>query len=137
MTRYENLPTPSESSPFLKAFLQTDRVWDDVAKKEWADDVERRLREVRSQFDPRPLVLGYAMYCHFGAHNWLLNHALLQAEPRHLDFNISFPPPFDVRTSVEAGSRVNKLRNCLHDLVPARPLSPRERGNLLFVQFVA
>jgi hypothetical protein len=36
-------------------------VWDDAAKKEWADDVERRLREVRSQIDPRPLVLGYAI----------------------------------------------------------------------------
>jgi hypothetical protein len=36
-------------------------VWDDAAKKEWADDVERRLREVRSQIDPRPRVLGYAI----------------------------------------------------------------------------
>jgi hypothetical protein len=48
-------------SPFLKAFLKTDRVWDDDAKREWTDDVERRLREVRSQIDPRPLVLGYAL----------------------------------------------------------------------------
>ena len=59
MTRYGNLPTPSGSSPFLRAFLQTDRVWDDAAKREWADDAERRLREVTAQIDPRPLVLGY------------------------------------------------------------------------------
>jgi hypothetical protein len=59
--RYENSQAASSSSPFLRAFLQTDRVWDDAAKKEWADDVERRLREVRSQIDPRPLVLGYAI----------------------------------------------------------------------------
>ncbi len=49
-------------SPFLKAFLKTDRVWDDAAKKEWADDVERRLREVRLQIDPRPMVHGYVIY---------------------------------------------------------------------------
>ena len=61
MVRYENSQTPSGSSPFLKAFLKTDRVWDDAAKTEWADDVERRLREVRSQIDPRPLLLGYAI----------------------------------------------------------------------------
>ena len=48
-------------SPFLKAFLKTDRVWDDAAKTEWADDVERRLCGVRSQIDPGPLVLGYAI----------------------------------------------------------------------------
>jgi hypothetical protein len=36
-------------------------VGDDAAKKEWADDVERRLREVRSQIDPGPLVLGYTI----------------------------------------------------------------------------
>ena len=59
MVRYKNSQTPSGSSPFLKAFLKTDRVWDDAAKTEWADDVERRLREVRSQIDPRPLLLGY------------------------------------------------------------------------------
>lgn len=59
--RFENLPTPSASSPFLRAFLKTGRVWDDDAKKEWADDVEWRLREVMSQIDPRPLVLGYAI----------------------------------------------------------------------------
>lgn len=59
MTHFENLPTPSDSSPLLKAFLKTGRVWDDAAKTEWAEDVERRLREVRSQIDPRPLLLGY------------------------------------------------------------------------------
>ena len=32
-----------------------------MAKAEWADDVECRLREVRSQIDPTPLVLGYAI----------------------------------------------------------------------------
>jgi hypothetical protein len=36
-------------------------VWDDAAKREWADDVERRLREVRSQIDPWPIVAGYAI----------------------------------------------------------------------------
>jgi hypothetical protein len=61
MTRCDNSQTPSGSSPFLRAFLETDRVWDDAAKREWADDVERRLREVKSQIDPRPLVLGYAI----------------------------------------------------------------------------
>ncbi len=45
-------------NPFLKAFLETDRVWDDAAKTEWADDVERRLRDVTAQIDPRPIVLG-------------------------------------------------------------------------------
>lgn len=48
-------------SPFLNAFLKTDRVWDDAAKKEWADDVERRLREVTSGLDPRPMAFGYAI----------------------------------------------------------------------------
>lgn len=46
---------------FLKAFLKTDRVWDDAAKTEWADDVQRRLREVRSRINPGPLVLGYTI----------------------------------------------------------------------------
>jgi hypothetical protein len=58
---FENSQTPSSSSPFLNAFLKTDRVWDDASMKEWADDVERRLREVRSQIDPGPLVLGYSI----------------------------------------------------------------------------
>ena len=48
-------------SPFLKAFLETERVWDDAAKTEWADDVERRLYEVRAQIDSRPRLLGYAI----------------------------------------------------------------------------
>ncbi|MGA8672276.1 MAG: hypothetical protein WB679_20530 [Terracidiphilus sp.] len=61
MTRFENLPTPSNSSPFLKAFLKTDRVWDRAAKREWADDVERRLREVTADIDPGPRVFGYAI----------------------------------------------------------------------------
>jgi hypothetical protein len=51
-------------SPFLKASLQTDRVWDDSAKEEWADDVERRLREVTARIDPRPGVLGYTVQRH-------------------------------------------------------------------------
>ncbi len=49
-------------SPFLRAFLKTDRAWDDVAKTEWADDVERRLYEVRARIDPRPILLGYAIH---------------------------------------------------------------------------
>ena len=49
-------------SPFLKAFHKTDRVWDDAAKTEWADDVERRLRKVFHQIHPRPRVLGYVIY---------------------------------------------------------------------------
>jgi hypothetical protein len=61
MMRYGNLQTRSGSSTFLKALLKTGRVWDDAAKREWADDVERQLREVISQIDPRPLVLGYAI----------------------------------------------------------------------------
>jgi hypothetical protein len=61
MTRYENLQAASGSSPFLRAFLQTDKVRDDAAKRGWADGVERRLRVVSSQIDPRPIVLGYAM----------------------------------------------------------------------------
>jgi hypothetical protein len=48
-------------SPFLSAFLKTNRAWDAAAKKEWTDDVERRLREVRSQIDPWPIVAGYAI----------------------------------------------------------------------------
>ena len=40
--------------PFLQAFLKTDGVWDDADKTEWADDVERRLRDVTAQ-------LGYAI----------------------------------------------------------------------------
>jgi hypothetical protein len=48
-------------SPFLKAFLETDKAWDDAAKKEWANDVERRLREVTSVIDPGPRVFGYAI----------------------------------------------------------------------------
>ena len=59
MMRYKNSRTPSSFSPFLKAFLATDRIWDEAAKTGWADDVERR--EVRSQIDPRPLLFGYAI----------------------------------------------------------------------------
>jgi hypothetical protein len=61
MMHCENLQIPRKSSPFLKVFLRTDRVWDEAAKGEWADDVERRLREVRSQIDPRPRLLGYTV----------------------------------------------------------------------------
>jgi hypothetical protein len=49
-------------SPFLTAFHKTGRVWDDAAKSEWADDVERRLRKVLNQIHPRPKVLGYVIY---------------------------------------------------------------------------
>ena len=59
--RYENLQTPNGSSPFLKTFLKTDRVWDDAAQTEWADDVERRLRAVTAQIVPRPILRGYSI----------------------------------------------------------------------------
>jgi hypothetical protein len=49
-------------SPFLKAFHKTDRIWEDAAKTEWADDVQRRLRKVLHQIHPRPKVLGYVIY---------------------------------------------------------------------------
>ena len=61
MTHHANSVNPGRCSPFLKAFLKTGRVWDDAAMREWADDVERRLREVRSQIAPGPLVLGYTI----------------------------------------------------------------------------
>jgi hypothetical protein len=61
MIRYENSQTLSGSSPFLRAFQKTERVWDDAAKTEWADDVERRLREVTARIDPKPIVLGYTI----------------------------------------------------------------------------
>jgi hypothetical protein len=61
MTRYDNLPIYSGPSPFLKAFQKTDRVWDNPAKKEWADDVERRLFEITYHIDTRPLLLGYTI----------------------------------------------------------------------------
>jgi hypothetical protein len=61
MMRYENLQAASGSSPFLKAFPKTDRVWDDTAQTEWADDVERRLRAVTAQIDPRPILRGYTI----------------------------------------------------------------------------
>ena len=59
--RYKNSQTPSRTSPFLKNFLQTGRVWDEPAKREWADDVERRLYEAISQIDTRPTLLGYTI----------------------------------------------------------------------------
>ena len=49
-------------SPFLNAFVTTDRVWDDAAKTEWADDIGRRLRKVVKHIHPRPRVLGYVIY---------------------------------------------------------------------------
>lgn len=55
--RNENSQIHSSSSPFLRAFQETDRVWDEAAKKEWADDVERRLNEVTSQIDPGPMLV--------------------------------------------------------------------------------
>ena len=61
MTRYEHSRAASGYSPFLAAFLRTDRVWDETAKKEWADDVERRLRDVKARIDPRPQILGYSV----------------------------------------------------------------------------
>ena len=48
-------------NPFLNAFLKTNRVWNGAAKREWADDVERRLREVTSDIDPGPRAFGYAI----------------------------------------------------------------------------
>ena len=59
--RCKNSEYKSNSSPFLKAFLKTGRVWDDAAKKEWADDVERRLREVTVRIDPKLIQLGYTI----------------------------------------------------------------------------
>lgn len=57
--RYENSRTPRSSIQILKAFLQTDRVWDEATKREWADDVDLRLIEVISQIEPRPTLLSY------------------------------------------------------------------------------
>lgn len=45
--------------PFLDLLWQTNRVLDDATQKEWLDDSERRLREVLSQVNPRPTILGY------------------------------------------------------------------------------
>ena len=59
--RKKPLDTDSRCSPFLKAFLRTDRVWDDTAKRDWADDVERRLLEVTRHIDTMPLLLGYTI----------------------------------------------------------------------------
>ena len=49
---YEDSEYKSSSSPFLKTFLRTYRGWDDAAQAEWADDVERRLREVTARIEP-------------------------------------------------------------------------------------
>src|SRR5664279_1982123 len=61
MMRCENSEYKSSSSPFLQAFLKTDRVWDDAAQTEWADDVERRLREVMARIVPELIQLGYTV----------------------------------------------------------------------------
>jgi len=57
----ENSEYKSSSSPFLQAFLKTGRVWDDAAQAEWADDVERRLRDVTARIDPKLIQVGYTI----------------------------------------------------------------------------
>jgi hypothetical protein len=48
-------------SRFLKAFLKTNRVCDDAVKAEWADDVERRLREVIAKIGTKTITFGYTI----------------------------------------------------------------------------
>lgn len=45
--------------PFMRKLEKSNRVLDGTAKKEWVDDAERRLRDVVSRVDPRPMLLGY------------------------------------------------------------------------------
>lgn len=59
--RVKEIRRKQRQSPFLKAFQKTERVWDDTAKTAWADDVERRLREVTDKLDPKPVVRGYVI----------------------------------------------------------------------------
>jgi len=48
-------------SRFLKAFLKTNRVCDDAVKAVWADDVERRLREVIAKIGTKTITFGYTI----------------------------------------------------------------------------
>lgn len=48
--------TQPHQSPFLKRALKANRGWDEAA---WADDVERRLRNVVATIDPTPPILRY------------------------------------------------------------------------------
>lgn len=50
--------TQSRHSPFLKRALKANQGWDKAA---WADDVERRLRNVVATIDPTPQILGYTI----------------------------------------------------------------------------
>lgn len=50
--------TQPRQSPFLKRALKANRGWDKAA---WAEDVERRLRNVVATIDPTPQILGYTV----------------------------------------------------------------------------
>ena len=52
---------PHRSIPFQRMLEHTNRGLDDEAKKKWVDDTERRLREVISRVDPRPMIHGYSI----------------------------------------------------------------------------
>ncbi len=86
-------------SSIPKAFLKTDRVWDDAAKKEWADDVERRLREVTSGLDPRPMAFGYAIQ---------LTKTALPSTPSHATGRASERLPHSLGDNGRAGTRSSR-----------------------------
>ena len=54
-------PQKPRRIPFMQMFEKTNGVLDDAMKKEWVDDAERRLQEVLSRVNPRPMIHGYSM----------------------------------------------------------------------------
>lgn len=48
-------------SPFRKMLDRTERVFDEATKKEWMDDLERRLRDILSRVHPKPRIRGYSV----------------------------------------------------------------------------
>jgi len=50
-----------KSIPFMRMLERENRGLDDGAKNEWVDDADRRLRDVLSTVDPRPMIRGYSV----------------------------------------------------------------------------
>jgi hypothetical protein len=50
-----------KSIPFMRMLERKNRGLGDVAKIEWVNDADRRLRDVLSNVDPRPMIRGYSV----------------------------------------------------------------------------
>ena len=47
--------------PFWEKIVKAGGVLDEVTKKEWVDDAERRMRSILLQINPRPMLFGYVL----------------------------------------------------------------------------